>query len=156
MDDLRIPVVPLEAEVLLQDGKRIHGRMFLPTAASLHSGSMRPMEWLNLPTAFLPFLPDKETKPIILNKQQVVVLTVAAEQDKGDLPENTPVPSRHVALELDIASLDGTLMIEMPDTQIRVLDLLNSPDAFVTLCKDDRHLLVRKEHIIRVREIGEE
>jgi hypothetical protein len=41
MNELRIPVVPLEAEVLLRDGENISGSIFLPNAASNHTGPIR-------------------------------------------------------------------------------------------------------------------
>jgi len=153
MNELRIPVMPLEAEVLLRDGEKINGCIFLPTAASNHTGSMRPMEWLNLSTEFLPFLPNDASAAVILNKHQIAVLTVSAENDKGDLPDETPVPLRRVALEMKNITLEGVVSIEMPENKVRVLDLLNSTEKFMTLQDGDRHHLVRKEHVVRVREI---
>ena len=66
------------AEVVCADGRVLRGRVFLPAAAESHAGAMRTEEWMNDPASFFPFLPDGEGRPVILNKQQLVVVTVAA------------------------------------------------------------------------------
>ena len=47
MTELRVPTVALNAEVLCADGQTFKGRVFLPAAASRHTGAMRPQEWMN-------------------------------------------------------------------------------------------------------------
>ncbi len=48
----------------------------MPAAASNHEGAMRPEEWINEPRRFFPFLPDDATGPLILNKEQLVLVSV--------------------------------------------------------------------------------
>jgi hypothetical protein len=156
MMDLRVPVMPVEAEVLTADGQRLRGRIFLPTAASRHSGPMRPAEWMNQFVWFFPFHPQDAHAPIILNKQSIVMITVDASFDKDELPEGAPVPTRQVVVEAEgNLRLQGMVVLDMPQNRTRVLDLLNGPGMFVTLREGSRHHLVLKERILRVRELDE-
>ena len=59
MDDLRVPTVPVPAEILCADGSRLTGTVFLPPAASHHDGPTRPEEWINDGRPFFPFLPEE-------------------------------------------------------------------------------------------------
>jgi hypothetical protein len=130
MNELRVPTVALPAEVLNADGRTLLGRIFVPAAASHHEG-----------------LPDDGSGPILLNKEQLVVLTVAFErsEEHGEL-------ERAVRIECAGRTLEGNLHIEMPSNQQRVLDYLNQPPAFVALYAGDRVHLVHKRHVARISE----
>ena len=156
MSELRVPTVALAAEVLCSDGRRFVGRIFVPASASNHSGPMRPEEWMNESAPFFPFLPDDATAPVILNKREVLVITVPADADAGDLPEGADNPRRRVTIETRDRRFEGLVVIDMPQNQSRVLDYLNRPEAFLTLRDGDRHHLVQKDWITRVSEIREE
>jgi len=153
--DFRVPRVLRAAEVLCADGGRIRGRMFLPATAQSHAGAMRAEEWMNDVADFFPFLPDGEGSPVILNKRELVVLTVAASADRNDALDEVPVPVRRVAIDCGGVRLDGEVVIDMPANHSRVLDLLNRPGAFLTVRDGDHHHLVRKSRITRVRETQE-
>ena len=84
MSELRVPTIALDAEIVCGDGTWFAGRIFLPAASSHHSGAMRPDEWMNDSTPFFPFLPANSAAPVILNKAEVVVLSVVVE---GSLEE---------------------------------------------------------------------
>jgi hypothetical protein len=126
--------------------------VFLPAAAESHAGAMRAEEWMNDPAAFFPFLPDGEGRPVILNKDQVAVLTVAASADRDDTLERRAPPTRQVSVECGALRVEGEVLVDMPASQSRVLDLLNRPGAFLNVREGDRHHLVRKSGITRVSE----
>jgi hypothetical protein len=71
----QVPRLLRAAEVLCADGRVVRGRVFLPAAAESHPGAMRAEEWMNDAASFVPFLPDGEGRPVILNKKQVAVVT---------------------------------------------------------------------------------
>jgi hypothetical protein len=150
--DFRVPRVLRAAEVLCADGGRIRGRMFLPATAQSHAGAMRAEEWMNDEADFFPFLPDGEGSPVILNKRELVVLTVAASADRDDTLESVPAPIRRVVIDCGGVRLQGEVVIDMPANHSRILDLLNRPGAFLTLRDGDHHHLVRKSRITRVTE----
>ncbi|MBI3932367.1 MAG: hypothetical protein HY317_03050 [Acidobacteria bacterium] len=156
MSELRVPTIALTAEILCADGRSFVGRIFVPATASRHPGPMRPEEWMNEAAPFFPFLPDDAKAPVVLNKREVLVLTVPALADEGDIPEEASNPVRRVILEAEDRRLEGSLILDMPQNQIRVLDYLNRPQAFLTLRDGDKHHLVQKERITRVIEVREE
>jgi hypothetical protein len=113
---------------------------------------MRAEEWMNDEADFFPFLPDGEGSPVILNKRELVVLTVAASADRDDTLESVPAPIRRVVIDCGGVRLQGEVVIDMPANHSRILDLLNRPGAFLTLRDGDHHHLVRKSRITRVTE----
>lgn len=147
MNELRVPTVALPAEIMFEDGRTLLGRIFVPAAASHHEGAMRPEEWINEPRWFFPFLPDDAAAPLVLNKEQLVLVTVAftPSEDHAEL-------ERAVRIDCAGRTLEGNLHIEMPTNQQRVLDYLNQPPAFVPLFAGDRVHLVHKRHVTRITE----
>jgi hypothetical protein len=151
MSELRVPTVALETEVLCADGRTFRGRVFLPAAASAHPGPMRPTEWMNDQTPFFPFLPDGAQTPVLLNKHEVLVLTVPGFMPGG--PDTAEVaPSREVVVEVRDRSVRGALHLDMPAHLSRVVDYLNRPDPFLIVAEEGRHHLIRKARITRVVE----
>lgn len=155
MSELRVPTLALSAEVLCADGRSFAGRIFIPVTASRHTGPMRAEEWINEPWAFFPFLPDDADAPVILNKHEILAVSVAASADPV-LPDDPASPLRRVTLELGGRSLEGIVAIDMPTERSRVLDILNRPESFLTLREDNRHHFVHKRHITRVVEARED
>lgn len=151
MTELRVPTIATPAHVTCADGRVFSGRVFVPAAAFRHTGPMRPEEWINEPARFFPFLPDREDVPVLLNKDEVVAIGIAAPGADEDLaPAEDGV--RSVAIECGTVRFEGTLRIDMPEGQRRVLDTLNRPERFLTLRAGNRLHLVHKRHITRVLE----
>lgn len=148
----QIPRLLRAAEVLVADGRVLRGRVFLPATAASHAGAMRAEEWMNDAQLFFPFLPDGEGSPVILNKDQLVVLTVAASADRDETLDEVGAPVRRVNVECGALRLSGDVLLDMPANHSRVLDLLNRPGAFLNLRDGERHHLVSKAHITRVSE----
>lgn len=158
MTELRVPTVALDAEVLCADGQTFHGRVFLPAAASKHSGAMRPQEWMNDGMLFFPFLPDEGGPPFILNKHEVLVLSVEAGPDSLEMEkeiEETAI-RRRVIVECREKRIEGVVLIDMPANLSRTVDYLNRPDPFLIVREGSRQHLIRKARITRVIEPREE
>jgi hypothetical protein len=158
MSELRLPTVALAAEILCADGRTLVGRIFVPIAAAHHIGPMRAEEWMNEAVQFFPFLPDNEETPVLLNKEEILIVSVLADADaSADRVEvERQTPHRRVILECRDRRIEGELLIDMPTYSSRVLDYLNRPQAFLTLREGNRHHLVRKARISRVVEAREE
>jgi hypothetical protein len=150
----QVPRLLRAAEVLFADGRVLRGRVFLPAAAESHPGAMRAEEWMNDPSPFFPFLPDGEGRPVILNKLQLVVISVSASADRDGAEGEVGAPLRRVRVECGALRLEGDVLIDMPANHSRILDLLNRPGAFLTVREGDRHHLVRKSRITRVSELS--
>jgi hypothetical protein len=148
----QVPRLLRAAEVLCADGRVLRGRVFLPATAASHPGAMRAEEWMNDPQTFFPFLPDGEGSPVILNKEQLVVLTVAAAADRDETQDAVGAPLRRVSVECGSLRLVGDVLLDLPVNHSRVLDLLNRPGAFLNVREGERHHLVSKVRITRVME----
>ena len=148
MTELKVPTHATAAEVVLSDKRTLIGRVFIPDSSSQHSGPMRPDEWLNQDRAFFPFLADDSKSTVLLNKEQVAVLSIAAvSEDEAVLAE---APLRAVTVEIPDRRIDGSVLMDMPQGQQRVLDQLNRPEPFLLLRAPDRWHLVRKSLVTRV------
>src|SRR5262245_39209458 len=152
--DFQVPRLLRAAEVLTADGRVLRGRVFLPATAASHAGAMRAEEWMNDAASFFPFLPDGEGSPVILNKQRIVVVTVAASADRDETLDEVGAPVRRVLVECGSLRLSGDLLVDMPAHHSRVLDLLNRPGAFLNVRDGERHHLVAKGRITRVSELA--
>ncbi len=148
----QVPRLLRAAEVLCADGRVLRGRVFLPATAASHPGAMRAEEWMNDPQPFFPFLPDGEGSPVILNKEQIVVVTVAASADHDATLDEVSSPVRRVSIECGALRLSGDVLLDLPANHSRVLDLLNRAGAFLNLREAERHHLVAKHRITRVLE----
>jgi hypothetical protein len=153
MSELRVPTHSLAAEVLCADGRTFRGHVFVPVASSQHSGPMRASEWMNDRMPFFPFLPDDGGGSFILNRSEVLVLTLSAVDDAGDDDEIAQAAiRRRVVVELRDRRFEGEIVIEMPENLRRVADFLNRPDPFLIVEDGDRRHLIRKARITRVIE----
>jgi hypothetical protein len=154
MSELRVPTLALAAEVACADGRTFTGRIFIPAAASHHTGPMRPDEWINEPLPFFPFLPDDASMPVMLDKHTVLVVTL--EGGPGAEPEEDLGFPQKVVVECGGKRLEGVIHIDMPENQRRVQDYLNRFELFFTLIDGTRRHLVQKHHVTRVIEVRED
>ena len=143
----------MSAEVTCLDGRAFRGRIFVPASSSMHDGPMRAEEWLNASGAFFPFLPDDADAPVILNKGDVLTISVPREWERPPIEEVDI--QRRVVVECGARQLAGHLHIDMPEHHRRVLDYLNRPEAFLALHDGERLHLVQKQNITRVLEVRE-
>jgi hypothetical protein len=141
----------------------LSGQFFLPPTAARHSGAMRPEERLNDETDFFPFLPEGEVHPLVINKHQIVELSVdVAEDAKLRDPWETEnrddgalvLPEQQVVIECAGTRLQGVLLMDTPQHQQRMLDRLNRQERFVRVRCEDRLHLVNRERIIRATDVS--
>jgi hypothetical protein len=152
MLEYQVPTLQLAANVWCADGRGLAGSIFVPACSSVHGGPMRPEEWINQPHPFFPFAADGSDERMVLNKAEVVALTVAADDESGADDEAGDIPVCRVAIEIHGRRFAGMLVIDMPPNQQRVVDFLNRPDAFLTLRDGGHHHLIQKARITRVVE----
>jgi hypothetical protein len=150
---LYIPRLLRAAEIVFSDGRVLRGRVFVPASAAAHAGPMRVDEWLEDPAPFFPFLPDGEGRPVLVNKRQLLMVTVAASADH-DLDGESGGPTRSVVVECGSLRLQGEVVVDTPPGHQRLLDLLNREGRFLLLRSGDRHHFLRKSGIQRLTEPG--
>jgi hypothetical protein len=146
MEELKVPTVPTQVQILCADGSRLTGTVFLPTATSHHEGPTRPEEWINDGHPFFPFLPDGSSRALILNKDLLVAVTV------GATPGMVLDVEREVEVEAGGEQLAGILHIDLPVYHQRVLDYLNLAPDFVPLYSGQSLHLLNKRHVSRLKE----
>jgi len=152
MDDLRVPTIPLEAEIRYFDERPLRGRVFLPPLAHYHTGPMQPDEWMNQGSTFFPFVPDGGGQAIILNKRYVVVLSVEL-RDMADEDEEGAL-LLPVEVQCGTLTLRGMVNIEMPENHRRLLDFMNRPELFLLLRDGTRRHLIQKHRITTITELA--
>jgi len=159
--DYRLPTKAVAAKILCADARSFFGFIFMPPASRSGFGAPTPGEWMNEETAFFPFLPSGEDRSVLLNKDEVVVIsvdsTIAANDVEGNLAELRPAGiARHVHVECGGRSFEGTVFVQMPDSHSRMVDFLNTRERFLCVHDGPMRHLVRKTAITRVTEIDAE
>lgn len=154
MNEFRVPTVEVEAQVLGADGRSLSGVFYMPALSAVQEGRMRPEEWINGPLPFFPFRTADDASSLLLNKSQVVALVVAADPDAAAAPWDAEAPVRRLEVEAGDHRFEGSVVIDMPANQQRVVDYVNRPEAFLLLRGEDRHYLIAKSRISRVIDVG--
>jgi hypothetical protein len=149
-----VPALAVAAEILCAGGGSIAGRIFVPAVSARHEGPMWAEEWLNDPAPFFPFLQNDQARPVLINKREVLVVTLAATVDHHD-GHLAAGPLPRVALECEGRRVTGEILIAPALQGQRLIDCLNGADAFLTLREGDRHHLVQKQRIARVIDLRE-
>jgi len=152
-----VPKREVSASVLLPEGEPMELRIFLNERAETHSGYERPSDLLDGPHSFIPAI-DGGDHLVLLNRDSLMVLTVAAEHEfGGDDPveiayEQTTRAQVEVILESG-ATLRGLLTYLQPEAQRRLQDFLNREDRFIAIRDGALVRLVNKRRIARVRPV---
>jgi CRP-like cAMP-binding protein len=142
----RIPVI-----VTLADGEELAGDMFAQGYAELHYGPERPSDILNDPHEYFPLaLSDAET--LLISKQNVrEVNALSSSRDDWRL-----LPAwRQQRVDVRLASgeiCSGTVDLEVPSDQPRLLDFLNRmPEQFLTVLTTAGARLINRRFIVSLR-----
>lgn len=150
-------------EIVCADATRQRGQLFLAPSAAHHAGAERPEERLNDDCDFFPFLPDKHERSVIVNKHQVIVLSLDLTQseqlrrwwgiDADDDELLIPHMKQRILVECDGVELEGVLVMDAPQHQRRTLDLLNRAERFICLRDHDQLHLINRKRIVRASEL---
>lgn len=156
MSEFSVPTSPLRVVLSLSDGRTVEGDVFLPAKSPVRDGPMLAGEWANLAPVFIPLRPATGTEVTLVNRDHVVAIALRPGVPADDPMEMADARQHRVVLETAGGPrFEGLLSVAMPRYQQRVVDWMNSQDAYVTLDVDGRALLVQKAHIIRIIELGE-
>ncbi len=154
MHDFKVPTVQLATELHCLDGGVLKGHVYMAALSAVHAGPMLPQEWINSPPVFFPFR-QEGGETLLVNKHQVLAMSVEAPAPGEEDTWDPGVPSRRTLVEAGGKRFEGSVRIDMPENQQRLVDYLNRQEAFLCMFDAGNQLLVRKELISRVFEVEE-
>jgi len=154
MPGFAIPRVSVQASLLLTDGNRRPGEIYVMERVPHHSGPESPLEMLNRPEGFFPFRPrgGGDETVLLVTKAHTVTLSIAADAAAQD-----PVrlsAAKLVAVELtfvDGSTLRGFATAEMPEHHSRLLDYLNASSPFFSVSAGEEFHFVNRAHVLYAR-----
>lgn len=151
LSDLSLPRTTLSATLVLVDGERRDGIIFLSPLASHHVGGETPLDMLHRPEPVFPFKTHDGNVILVIKAQ-----TVRLSTDEVDRPSDAERPSvgRTVGLKValdDGTSISGSVTMDVPETRSRLLDYLNDlPDPFFALADGGATHFVNRDHVLYV------
>ncbi|MFN7964323.1 MAG: hypothetical protein U0V87_01360 [Acidobacteriota bacterium] len=153
----RIPKVPVSIVLSLDGGVPLAGDVYLLPEAGRHDGRERVVDLLTAPEPFLPLKTNEGT--VLLSKSRIVLVRTGEIHDAGwNVEDLEGVPE--VEAELTLAGqpnghdrLVGTLRLDMPPGQQRLLDYVNATSMFLPLLLEDGPALVARSFITALRQV---
>jgi hypothetical protein len=148
MDIFAVPRREVAARILLDDGRTVHGSVYL-AVAGLDGRPETVAERLNDPSEeFVPVASGSDR--FLLNKSGILTVHVpVAGEAVHDMDGGREAPVR-ISLAGGIGLL-GSLHIAMPAERSRVLDYLNAAPRFLPLRSHEGVTLVHRRFIVSVR-----
>lgn len=113
--------------MVLEDGSRMEGSLFLSPASAHRWGKESIEELLNGNRRYLPM--ELGSKDLVLLSKSAIVMAVSKEKETGPIPTT----ARKIPVELVLRSgetLRGDVHNDLPETHSRLSDHLNHTDAF--------------------------
>ncbi len=129
MNDFRVEKIDKEAVLFFADGVVLEGVVYLSPFAQGHSGAQTVLELLEEKDRYLPFH-DREGAFRLVNKQALTHLRYG----RGE--EGDPLAELGERIQVRIIffggeTLEGAIVLNMPENRRRLLDFLNAfPDFF--------------------------
>jgi hypothetical protein len=157
MSEYSVPTTPLRVTLWLTDGRILDGEVFLPSTSSVRDGPMLAGEWVNFAPPFVPVRSPVDRTVTLVARAHVVTIALDAGVPAADPEELVSARTRRVVVETTGGTAyEGWMAITMPTHQQRLVDWLNTPDAYTTIDVDGRVHLIQKAHILRIVDLGED
>lgn len=151
MSEYRIDKLRRELSVMLKDGSRLEGDVFLRPVSRHRSRPEDPADLLNDPDPFFALVRSGET--ILVSKAQVASAVTTVDEDDA---LDTGALGVIVEVTLHDGSIcDGSVFLESRNDRPRLLDFLNAyRERFLPLVSPGQMLLVNIDSIAHVREVA--
>lgn len=147
MSEFRLEKIEKDVVLFLADGLVLEGVVFLSTFAYGHSGRQTFLELLREDDRFLP-LRDREGNFRLVNKDAIS----HARHTPGSAPEPPPLGEAVQARLFFFGgeTLEGTIVLEMPEGKSRLKDFVNAAPAFFPIDCGKSHYIVNSRRIHQV------
>ena len=120
--------------------------IFLNPYSERRDGTETVDDYLNARRLFLPMM--REGAPKIVNRDQIVWLSIRDYIDLAEVFENTAEQKLTILELVDGSRLEGMLDVDRPTDRSRISDVLNDPhEAFVRLNEERTTYFVNKQYI---------
>jgi hypothetical protein len=152
MTGFSIPRVSIPASLLLTDGNRRPGKIYVMERVPQHTGPETPLDMLNRAEGFFPFRPAGDETVLLVTKAHTIMLSIAADATAQD-PARLSA-AKLVAVELTLvggSTLQGFATAELPEQHSRVLDYLNGAGPFFAVSASDEFHFVNRAHVLYAR-----
>lgn len=152
MSEYRIEKLRRTVVVVLRNGRRLHGDVFVASHARLHDGPEDPSDHFNDHTPFFA-LSLTEGNVLLVAKEQVAWVELMAEG--ADNSFEVPNVGLEVEVEMaDGATASGSVFPETRVERARLLDFLNEyAPPFLAVFAADRIRLVNRRVIAHVKQL---
>ena len=152
MTGFAIPRVSIPASLLLTQGERRAGEIYVMERVPHHTGPETPLEMLNRAEGFFPFRPAGNGAILLVTKAQTISLSVAPDNTAQD-PARLSA-AKLVAVELALvngSTLRGFATAELPEYHSRLLDYLNDSSPFFAVSAGEEFHFVNRAHVLYAR-----
>ena len=146
MSEYQVEKQKVAVTVELVDGQTRDGEVFLSPFSSQHSGPQTLTELMSEEEPFVPFV-GGDGSFLLINKAQISHVRYQKEAD-DELLLGTPLEV--MVTFTNSRRLSGTLLLEVPEGQSRLLDFMNANTAFFRLQCEDGDYVVNPNTIIEI------
>ena len=148
MNDYRVDTKSFTATVSLVDGHQQSVILYVPPAGEEVGTELQlVLDFLNAPDQFLAVTPSDGHAGELLNKHQICGLEIEGVRAEEDDLLGT---QQRVRLTFPAGrGLSGTIVNDLPETQLRVLDFLNKREAFFFLLDGEGVTLINRAAVIK-------
>lgn len=151
MSEYRIEKLRRELSVMLKDGSRLEGDVFLRPVSRHRARPEDPADLLNDPDPFFALVRSGEA--ILIAKTQVASAVTTVDEDDA-LDTGALGVTVEVTLH-DGSTCDGSIFMESRNDRPRLLDYLNAyRPRFLPIVSPGQCLLINTQSIAHVREVA--
>ena len=149
-DDIRVPTVPVQVDLLLADGGTLGVTIHLSSSSPFHEGSETLDEFFNAPRSFLPVRDSRGLTQLVGRRAIVTATAPASAPLLSRLPGRVPEAIFFLKLHLETGTvIEGTLLTSLPTATSRVSDAFNQAEEFLPVEIADAVAFVRKDRVVR-------
>ncbi len=147
MEDHRVSVNTKNVEIVLFNGSRLTGEIFLQLHSSKSYEPQKIEEILNGEDTFIPLRSHDRTD--LINLKHIVALTCASENEENDLLKLgehyiVTVETVHTKFE------NINVFVNLPTGQKRIKDFLNQEKMFLYFSSADKNIYLQRDMIVSV------
>jgi hypothetical protein len=147
----RVEKLRRAVRVVLTDGRRLDGDVFLAERTKIRAEPQEPIDMLNEDAPFFPFFLNEQEVLLVAKEQVTRVETAVPDGESSDMPDGA------MAVEItliDGSTISGFVPLEKRGEQTRLLDFLNGYlKRFIPVFWGEQVCLVNRSLIASVSQL---